>query len=57
MQTFILDFIDSNMGMIAGILATHFGASILTVFTKTRNSKWYRLIEILALVIKKAKDK
>ncbi len=38
------------------ISTTVVGASIITAFTKTKDSKWYKLVEVLALLVKKAKE-
>lgn len=63
METFLLDTIPAlvmaNPEIVAsllGITGTSFVASILTVFTKTRKSKWYKLIELLAFVWGRAKE-
>lgn len=64
METFLLGSLyDAIMGnpevvaMILSVTGTSWVASIITVFTKTRKSKWYKIIEILALVWGKAKEK
>ena len=56
----ITQFIINNSDIIApvrGFLLVHFSASIITVITKTKSTKLYKLIEALALVWGKAKDK
>lgn len=57
---FIINFINSNQTIcvaVVGFLLAHFGASIHTATTKTKNTKFYKLIETIALVVKQAKDK
>lgn len=56
----VLDFIKNNGELIAlinGLLMTHFGASVYVASTKTKASKLYKIIEALALVIGKTKEK
>lgn len=59
------EFLTNNTDTIVTILDyawdvirnTVIGASIITAFTKTRDSKFYKLFEVCALVFNKAKDK
>jgi len=56
----IIEMISGNQAIlvtVVGFLLTHFAASIATATTKTKNNKWYKLLEALALVVKKAKEK
>ncbi len=57
---YITNLITNNMEIvvsIVGFLILHFSASILTAITKTKNTKFYKLVEVLALVVKEAKQK
>ena len=44
------------VSVLLGITGTSWVASLITVFTKTRKSKWYKLVELLAFVWGKAKE-
>jgi len=55
----VIELINGNQEILAtivGFLLLHFGASIATATTKTKDTKFYKLLEALALVVKKAKD-
>lgn len=56
----VTELINNNFSIIVAIVAfllSHFGASITVALTKTKNTKWYKLLELLALVVKEAKKK
>ena len=56
---FITPIIVENADAIAGILLAMGGsfiAKLFVMFTKTKQSKWYKLVEALALVFGKVKD-
>lgn len=42
---------------VVGFLLAHFASSITVALTKTRDNKFYKLFEAIALVVNKAKDK
>lgn len=60
----VLEFLTNNQEMIKDVLVfgfncvtgTVFSASVITAVTKTKNSTAYKIIELVALVTKKAKE-
>lgn len=49
-------FIDIAIFGFNCLTGTVFGASVITAITKTKDSKWYKAIELAAILTKKAKE-
>lgn len=55
LRLLIMNNPDIVLGLFSVIL-TIFGAKITVITTKTRDNKWYKLIELLAMLWGKAKE-